>query len=165
MTRVLLLARHPSAVMLAGLVIMLVLIGMATPSPRSWTGDSVWDVTVKQDAEWHPLQDKWTLGAPAVSAKESKWLNVWSILQNALFLVSGSYEIQFILEDATTHAPLQVRTDDTGDGGVFGTTKSVSVTFREVPPGMYVLRVQILDENGAVHAERTTQLHVTPEGA
>lgn len=139
----------PNGVMLALIVgAGLLLVGSALPAPTD--GASLTDVTVTANLDWGELSRKWTIESLDVSVQESKWVNFKAFFSNLLSLESPDLDMLFTLETANG----AVATEHGSTGSIlWGKTKE-TVVFREIPPGTYTLRVQILD-GASTLAEKT----------
>lgn len=141
----------------AGLVV-------ASATPASLLGGETVDLTVSAHVEWHPVLSKWTIDAPLVSASESKILNFGALFRNALSFTSGSQPARFTLETASGQV-LDTVEQATGKGGLFNNERTLTVVFRHVDPGDYVVRVVIYGDGGETVAEQARSVRLTPEAA
>lgn len=133
------------------------LLGSVIPNPKS----DVSDVTVSTTAEWHPIRGEWTLTQPVLSVGESKIVSLRAFFSNLLSFTSPSVPIQFTIE-TTTGTPVDHVEQRTGKGGFFGTERTITAVFREVPPGDYVVRLTI-SESDSERVEVTRSLRITSE--
>lgn len=135
----------------------LLLVGSVLPTPSTMV-----DVHVSTQASWHPLSGSWSMGSLEAETKESTFLNWAAVWDNipGLSLTSQSLDVMFTLETQDGSRVLDAHTDKTGKGGVFGNTRTVDATFREIDPGTYHVRARILRADGATLAQATLPLNI-----
>lgn len=149
------------ALLLFGVGAVLV-IGGVVPATSAWSGDVV-DVDVSAEVEWHPVSGTWSVSQPTVGFRESKLIDFKGILRNALaFGGSEKRPVVFTLE-TTTGQVLDRVDQSSGKGTIFGVERTLTVTFREVPPGEYVVRVALTDDDARV-VQQSTPLRLIETG-
>lgn len=131
----------PQLFLLASILVAGVAVAAVVPSP----GPGV-DVHVTQRATWHSIQNKWELDDPQFRIEETKLLSFTSWARNAAtFGFSKPRDVEYRLE--TAGQVVQSRDESSGLGLPIGGSETLTITFRDVPPGEYVVHVVLYDED------------------
>lgn len=147
-------------------MLLAALLALALPSPGNMAGNHERDVQVTARVEWHGIREFWEVDQPRVTGSStSRLVNIGGWFTNSFFLSgSDSKTVRFALETLDGDL-VQERNDGTGKGKRTGSDAFPSVVFLRIEPGSYVLRAQILEEDGRVLSESATTIVVTREGA
>lgn len=152
------MSRHPLALTILSLGLVVILVGSVLPPPSNWFSDEAHDfvdVDVRVGLDYHaanPFQD-WTINAPDIDVRPATWLNLGAWWKNTLFLgFTSSQRVDLIVTDPHGNV-LATQHDRTGDAGPWTTGVVVDASFR-LPPGEYELHVDVVNEAGQKVATR-----------
>lgn len=161
------LLRHPAVLLVLVVGGGLLFVGSVAPSPENWTrskAERTLDVHVLVETTWHPLRGEWEIGEVTTTAEPSRFLNLRAYFANTFSLTSPSERVVVTLTDPASGAIVQRHDDSTGRGGIFGSTSTSSVWFRQVEPVTYELSVKIVTDQNVVLAERSQPVQFVQGG-
>lgn len=148
----------PKLLLILGLVLV---VPAVLPSAGNLAGEDEYDVVVVSRVEWHNHLRYWEVDEPAaVEETPSRFWNYGAILSNMLFFGASDAKTYSVTLHDEAGRTVDTITQKTPEGGRLGTEDYLKVVFRRVAPGEYVLRAQILEEDGRALSESSRTISV-----